>query len=97
LDWLAVLALTLGAVALALALVAYIYVVALKRVLAETAVKLERFENEAESALNTLKEAVSETAGKLESLESEVNSLKQRRRRRRATAVSPETQSPQTP
>jgi phage shock protein A len=94
LDWLVVLALALGVVALALVLVVYTRVTALKEVLAETAGKLERFENEAESTLNTLKEAVSETARKLESLESEVNSLKQRKHRRRATVASPKTQSP---
>jgi predicted nucleic acid-binding protein len=97
LDWLAVIALALGAVALALALVVYIRVIALKEVLAETTRKLERFENEAESTLNTLIETVSETTRRLESLESEVSSLKQRRLRRRATSESPETQSPQTP
>ncbi len=96
-DWLAILALALGAVALTLALVVYIRVIALKEVLAETARKLERFESETESTLNTLIETVSETTRKLESLENEVNSLKQRRRRRRATAESPETQQPQAP
>jgi hypothetical protein len=81
LDWLvvlAVLALAVGVVALALALVAYIYAAALKGVLVETAVKLDRFESEAGSTLNTLKKTVSEATRKLESLESEVNSLKRR-------------------
>jgi uncharacterized protein YoxC len=93
LDWLAILALAVGAVALALALVVYIRVTTLKEALAETARKLERFENEAESTLNKLIEAISETTRRLESLESEVSSLKQRGRRRRV--ASPETQSPQ--
>jgi len=81
LDWLvvlALLALVLGVVALALALVAYVYVVAVEEVLVETAVKLERFKDEAEPALNTLRKAASETAVKLESLESEVKSLRRR-------------------
>jgi transposase-like protein len=69
----------------------HIRVTALKEVLTETTRKLERFEKETESTLNTLIEQVSETARRLESLENEVSSLKQRRRRRRAATESPET------
>jgi biopolymer transport protein ExbB/TolQ len=93
LDWLAVLALAFGVVALALALVVYVRATALKEMLFETHRKLERFERDVESTLNTLKEAVSETTRKVELLENEVNSLRRRRSRKSGvTTVSPETQ-----
>jgi hypothetical protein len=89
LDWLTILALGLGVVALAFALIAYVSASASEKLCAETAVKFYRFENEARPALIELKAAVK----RLEWLEGEVNYLKQRERKRR-DAVEP--QAPET-